>query len=186
MARASAGRATAAVHARSQKTDDAGTGATPAVTSYVGVVTRALAFALDAAVINIAAVLVGAVVTLVFSVVPASQAVHTLVVAAGGVAFALWATAYFLVFWTTTGQTPGNRAMQISVVRSDGTRVRPRDALVRLVGIVLSMPLFLGFLPILVTERRRGLHDWLAGTVVVEAGRQAGATAVDLDPRHMA
>jgi len=39
---------------------------------------------------------------------------------------------------------------------------------VRLVGVVLAtIPLFAGFLPILFTDRRRGLADWLADTVVV-------------------
>ena len=41
-------------------------------------------------------------------------------------------------------------------------------SLVRLVGLVLSIvPLFVGFVPVLFTERRRGLADFLAGTVVV-------------------
>ena len=41
-------------------------------------------------------------------------------------------------------------------------------SLVRFVGLVLAIvPLFAGFLPILFTERRRGLPDLLAGTVVV-------------------
>jgi uncharacterized RDD family membrane protein YckC len=38
---------------------------------------------------------------------------------------------------------------------------------VRLLGIVAAaLPLFAGFVPILLTPRRRGLHDLLAGTVV--------------------
>jgi uncharacterized RDD family membrane protein YckC len=41
-------------------------------------------------------------------------------------------------------------------------------SLVRLVGLVLSIvPLFIGFVPVLFTERRRGLADFLAGTAVV-------------------
>jgi uncharacterized RDD family membrane protein YckC len=31
------------------------------------------------------------------------------------------------------------------------------------------LPLFAGFLPALVDDRRRGLHDMIAGTVVVHA-----------------
>ena len=38
----------------------------------------------------------------------------------------------------------------------------------RLAGLVLAIvPLFAGFVPVLFTERRRGLPDFLAGTVVV-------------------
>ena len=134
---------------------------------YIGLVTRLIAFALDAAVINVVAVLVGAVVALVVSILPTSEDRDKVLVAVGGVAFVLWLIGYFVAFWTTTGQTPGNRAMQIRVVRAGGTRLLPRHALVRLAGIVLSLPLLAGFIPILFTERRRGLHDWLAGTVVV-------------------
>ena len=41
-------------------------------------------------------------------------------------------------------------------------------SVVRLVGLLLAIvPLFAGFVPVLFTERRRGLPDFLAGTVVV-------------------
>jgi hypothetical protein len=39
---------------------------------------------------------------------------------------------------------------------------------VRLVGLVLAIvPMFAGFVPVLFAERRRGLPDFLAGTVVL-------------------
>ncbi len=81
--------------------------------------------------------------------------------------FAVWVVSYFVVFWSTTGQTPGNRVMQIRVLRSDGGRLRPYQGFIRLGGIVLSLPLFWGYLPILTSARRRGVPDALAGTVVV-------------------
>lgn len=140
---------------------------------YVGLVTRTIAFALDAAVINVVALLVWGVLTLAFSIFPPSQQRHDIAVIAGGAAFALWVVGYFVAFWTTTGQTPGNRVLQIRVVRAGGGPLRPRHALMRLVGLLLAaVPLGLGFAPILVTERRRGLHDWLAGTVVTSAPRR--------------
>jgi uncharacterized RDD family membrane protein YckC len=132
---------------------------------YAGLVTRAIAFSLDAALINAVAVLVGAAVALVVSLFPEPQE-RTELVVVGGVAFGIWMVGYFVAFWTATGQTPGDRVMRIAVVRENGSRLRPRHALARLVGIMLSLPLFVGFVPILFTERRRGLHDWLAGTVV--------------------
>jgi len=40
-------------------------------------------------------------------------------------------------------------------------------SVVRFVGLLLAIvPLFAGFVPVLFDERRRGLHDYLAGTVV--------------------
>ena len=141
--------------------------AVPAETQgYAGLITRIIAFAVDAALINCVAVLVAAVAALVASILPNSGVDHDVALVVGGAAFALWVVGYFVFFWATTGQTPGDRLLQIEVKRLDGQRVRPRQAIVRLLGIVLSLPLLLGFLPILVTDRRRGLHDWLAGTVV--------------------
>jgi uncharacterized RDD family membrane protein YckC len=84
----------------------------------------------------------------------------------GAAAFAIWVISYFAVFWTTTGQTIGNRVMYIRVTLSDGSRLRPRHALIRMAGMVISLPLFWGYLPILTSARRRGVFDVMAGTVV--------------------
>ena len=47
-------------------------------------------------------------------------------------------------------------------------RIKPRRAFLRLVGMTISaILLFTGFLLVLVDNRRRGLHDRIARTVVV-------------------
>jgi len=146
------------------------TPATPvAEPGHAGFVTRTIAFAIDAALIDLAALAVGAIVALVFSIMPVSHDVEKVAAVVGGVAFVLWAVAYFVTFWTTTGETPGNRAMRIRVKRADGSALRPRHALVRLAGMVIGLPLLIGYLPILVSDTRRGLHDAMAGTVVVDS-----------------
>jgi uncharacterized RDD family membrane protein YckC len=155
---------------------------------YVGLITRALALAVDAAILNAVAAIVAAAAALVISVFPVSHALHSALVAVGGVVFVLWVLSYFTTFWAATGQTPGDRLMEIRVTRPDGSAVRPRRALVRVVGVGLAViPLFAGFIPILFSDRRRGLADWLADTVVVRAlpptgprerhARAPGATA---------
>ena len=147
----------------------------PAV-SYVGLVTRAIAFALDAAVVNAVAILTAAVVTLSFSIVSIPDELQTVAIAAGGALYVLWVVGYFVTFWATTGQTPGSRALRIRVRPVGGERLRPRRALLRFVGLTLAaLPLFAGFLMILVDDRRRGLHDRLARTVVVEEVRDEPA-----------
>jgi uncharacterized RDD family membrane protein YckC len=143
---------------------------------YVGLVTRTIAFAIDAAIVNFVAIVTGVVVALVLSLLPLTGELHTVLIAVGGVAFVLWVVLYFATFWTGTGETPGNRVMQIRVTRADGAPLRARHALLRLVGIVLSCPLLVGFWPILFTQRRRGLHDKLAGTVVVATLETAEAS----------
>src|SRR4051812_49725468 len=83
---------------------------------YGGLVTRAIAAAIDALLINLAALAVAAVVALVLSIFPVSSDMKKVLAAIGGVLFAIWVVAYFVTFWTTTGQTPGDRVMRIGVV----------------------------------------------------------------------
>ena len=140
---------------------------------YVGLVTRAIAFAVDAALINAVAIVTAAVVALTFSIVTVPEELRAVAAATGGVLYLLWTVGYFVTFWTTTGQTPGCRALRIRVRSSGSESLRPRRALLRFAGLTLAaLPLFAGFLLILVDDRRRGLHDVIAGTVVVEAGDQ--------------
>ncbi len=146
--------------------------------TYEGLVTRSIAFALDAAVINLVAITVGAVVGLAVSVLSVPDWAETAMLAIGGVAYIIWSVAYFATFWSTTGQTPGDRVMQIRVCRPDGERLSVRRSVFRLACLVLAaIPLFAGFLPILFDDRRRGLHDMLAGTVVVASASPAQTPA---------
>lgn len=137
---------------------------------YAGVATRAVALALDLAIVHVlflvGAALIGLVVSLVGELRP-DWLVEALVAAA----WALSVTTYFVLLWSVTGQTPGMRAMRLRVVVAD-TGVPPSlgRAFVRLIGLLLAIvPLFAGFLPVLFDARRRALPDYLAGTVVLYA-----------------
>jgi uncharacterized RDD family membrane protein YckC len=137
---------------------------------YVGLVTRALAFGIDAALLNAIALLTAAVVALTLSVLSVPDEVDVVAAAVGAALYVVWVAGYFVSFWSTTGQTPGDRAMRIRVRPQVGDVLPPRRALVRFVGLTLAaIPLFAGYLMILVDDRRRGLHDVLARTVVVDA-----------------
>jgi uncharacterized RDD family membrane protein YckC len=138
---------------------------------YEGLVTRGIAFAIDAAIVDLVAIVVAGAVALALSVLSVSKdSLDTVLIAAGGALFLAWSVAYFVTFWSTTGQTPGSRLMRITVLGADdGSILRPRRAAVRFAGLILAaIPLLAGFLPILFDERRRGVHDMIAGTVVVE------------------
>ena len=150
--------------------------ATVAPTEYVGLVTRAIAFAADAAVIQLVAIAVAGTFALILSVVSLPDESDGVIIVVGSVAYALWLVGYFVVFWSATGQTPGNRLLEIRVRRAaDGTPPSAGAALLRFVGLVLAaLPLFAGFLPILLDDHRRGVHDMLAGTVVVSAPAAEG------------
>jgi uncharacterized RDD family membrane protein YckC len=134
---------------------------------YGGIATRALALAIDAAltiVLFMSAVGVAALVaSLVGGLRPAWLA--GVLLASG---WALLVGAYFVLFWSSAGQTPGMRLLGLRVRGPTGEPPSVARSLVRLVGLLLAIiPLFAGFVPVLFTERRRGLQDFLAGTVVV-------------------
>jgi uncharacterized RDD family membrane protein YckC len=144
--------------------------APPPEPRYVGLATRAIAFALDAAVINLVAIVTALGVSLILSILHLPSGLHGFLTGLAGAAYVLWSVGYFVVFWSTTGQTPGARLMQIRVLRANGNVLKPTGALVRCAGTVLAaLPLFAGFVPILFDARRRGFQDHLARTVVVVA-----------------
>ena len=139
---------------------------------YAGVATRALALAADAAltiVIWMSLVGLGALIsTLVGSLRP--EWLVGVLLASG---WTLVVGGYFVLFWSSAGQTPGMRLLRLRVRGPTGNPPSISRSLVRFVGLVLAIvPFFAGFLPILFTERRRGLPDLLAGTVVVYEHRQ--------------
>ena len=100
--------------------------------------------------------------------------VHTAFLAIGA-AIAVIGVACIVVFWLTTGQTPGDRMMQIRVLEVRTSRpMSAGRALVRALLLPLSViTLGAGMLLILVDARRRALHDVLARTVVSYADLDA-------------
>jgi len=139
--------------------------------TYEGLATRAIALALDAAAINVIALAVAGIVALVLSVLSVPDWLETVLIGVAGVLFFLWTIAYFATFWSTTGQTPGDRLMRIRVCDAEaGQPIGFGRSVLRLLYLTIAaLPLLAGFLPVLFDERRRGLHDMLAGTVVVSA-----------------
>ena len=68
------------------------------------------------------------------------------------------------------GQTPGQRAWKLRVIADDGEPMTAARALRRLLGYALiCLTLKIGLLPILFDPLRRGWHDRIAGTLVVDA-----------------
>jgi uncharacterized RDD family membrane protein YckC len=81
------------------------------------------------------------------------------------VAAVLVPPAYRILFLLVSGQTPGMAVMGLRLLRSDGRPVGLRHVVKRV--LTFHLTLGLGSLLIPVTERRRALHDIVAGTVVV-------------------
>jgi uncharacterized RDD family membrane protein YckC len=75
---------------------------------------------------------------------------------------------YFLFFWILAGQTLGDYAMGVRVVRLNGRRMNLISGIIRFFSYFLCfLSLGLGFLWILVDDRRQGWHDKLARTCVI-------------------
>jgi uncharacterized RDD family membrane protein YckC len=141
------------------------------VNRYVGLATRTLAFAVDAAIIDVVAWGTAAIVALCLSLIGIHGEIRTLIAGIGAILAAGGAIVYFAFFWSASGQTFGNRMLGIRVVdAASGRPISGRRALLRVGGVVLAaIPLCAGFLLILVDRRRRGLQDLIARTVVIDA-----------------
>jgi len=80
--------------------------------------------------------------------------------------------AYFCYFWSTygKGQTLGMRALNIRVVKTDGSQLDLMGAFIRYIGLIVSIAcLFIGVIWAAFDGNKQGWHDKIAGTYVVKA-----------------
>jgi uncharacterized RDD family membrane protein YckC len=77
--------------------------------------------------------------------------------------------AYFVYFFTSTGQTLGAKVMGIKVVDGNGQLLSIGSAVVRVIGSwVSSIILGIGYLMMLWDSKKQTLHDKFAGSYVVK------------------
>lgn len=142
----------------------------PPVGQYAGAISRAVAFGIDLAIITLTLLVVAALALTVQGFFPGRifAGVRLAITVATEMIGSVLAIAYPIAFWAVLGETPGDMLMGLRIVRTDGRRMNLRCALLRYVGSLLAaLPLFLGFLWILVDDRRQGWHDKIAGTYVL-------------------
>ena len=78
---------------------------------------------------------------------------------------------YTIGFWTAQGATPGKMAVGVKITTVDGEDIDFGRAILRYVGYIASaLVLLIGYLMIAFTREKRGLHDYIAGTVVIRTG----------------
>lgn len=141
------------------------------VLQYRGVWVRLLAFIIDL----IAILLISFILGKIFSTIPAA--------ATFGILFV-----YFFGFWWWRGQTPGKMLTRAQIVKRDGSRIGLVRAFLRFLVYTLYFVLIallggsyvgyiivgiLAFLVIALTKNKRGLHDFVAGTVVINTRPRA-------------
>ncbi|HEX4678345.1 MAG TPA: RDD family protein [Gaiellaceae bacterium] len=134
---------------------------------YAGIVTRAIALAVDALLIVVIFTVLSGFVALITSLVGTLRPAW-LVGLLLGVGGAIVSAGYLILFWSSAGRTPGMGLLRLRVRRPGGGPPSVARATVRTFGTWLAIiPLFAGYLPVLFDRRRRGLPDYLAQTEVV-------------------
>jgi uncharacterized RDD family membrane protein YckC len=137
------------------------------VTPYGGVVTRALALTVDALLIVVVFTAISGFVALISSLVGTLRPAW-LVGSLLGAGWVLVGGAYFVLFWSAAGRTPGMQLLRVRVRVPSGGPPGVGRAIVRALATWVSIvPFFAGYLPVLFDRRRRGLPDLVAGTEVV-------------------
>lgn len=93
----------------------------------------------------------------------------------GAVVCGVWA-AYCIPFWSAPWHaTPGKRLCGLTILSSDGCDLTLGRALFRYVATIVSGAVIVGPLMVVFSERRQGLQDLIANTVVVKRSALAKA-----------
>ena len=80
----------------------------------------------------------------------------------------VWEFLYFSYQWAVSGKTLGMAIFGVQVVTVEGGPISPQRAVLRTVGLALTLlTLGIGFLGIVYQRERRALDDFIAGTAVV-------------------
>lgn len=145
-------------------------------TDRAGLATRGLAFALDVLIVNLGFSGLAAVVALIASAFNGNgNGVSDQALVAGTFVWFMLGGFYLLAFWSLAGQTLGMRFLGIRLAVA-GHGLPFGRSLKRLVGMALAwIPFGLGYLGILLDERRRAWDDRLSGADVVYDGERAAA-----------
>ncbi len=130
----------------------------PLPTDHAGLVSRALAYVIDAVFVNLGFAALAALVTLVENIFGGGGGGGSrFAIAVGSTVWVLIGSLYLACFWSLAGQTPGMRFVGIRIA---GGRLRFRHSLRRVLGLYLSVvTLGFGFLGIVFRENRRGWED---------------------------
>lgn len=150
---------------------------------YAGFISRLVAFFIDVAVISLTIIAAGWFVSITMDVMQIRPMVALLVknvpwakkvvilflspltASLAGFAFVV---IYYVFFWFFAGQTIGKAVMGLRVVPLRGGKMTLWRAILRYIGYFLStLSLGIGFLWIIIDDRRMAWHDKLARTCVV-------------------
>lgn len=141
--------------------------------AYAGFWKRFAAYIIDYLIVTAVNVVVQIGFTIFMGMLDASGADEAVLTGFVVVFLLLWTGAYFVFYaWFESSKfqgTPGKIVVQIKVTDLEGHPVSFGRALGRNVAKILSSVILLfGFLMVAFTERKQGLHDMIAGCLVVD------------------
>lgn len=150
---------------------------------FAGAFSRALALAIDAAVVYGSLLLITAAIAALVNVFSkGDQNAGTAVVAIGASIWAMVAAGYLLILWSGAGRTVGMSFVAIRMLSEDGEPVKPGQAIRRLLWVLLAaLPFFLGYWGVFFDGERRGWPDRRAHTVVCYADPELDKDLVSSD-----
>jgi uncharacterized RDD family membrane protein YckC len=135
---------------------------------YAGAVSRLVAFAADVGASWGLYLLGTALVNFAVRLVSGHSYTLTNHRIAAVVVLSVWAFIYFSYQWAVSGKTLGMAIFGVQVVTVEGRPISPRQAVLRTLGLALTLlTLGIGFLGIVYQRERRALDDFVAGTAVV-------------------
>ena len=139
--------------------------------AYAGFWVRFCAVVIDTVVIVLGGAIFGVIIGIAIALVspdtlesPVFDILAQLVGNIGG-------AAYFVFMHSSSKQaTLGKMALGLKVTDLDGERIGVGKSFLRMIGTIVSaVLLMIGYLMVAFTERKQGLHDKIAGTLVVRS-----------------
>lgn len=144
----------------------------PGALEYAGFGPRFLAYLIDGVFLGMMNLLPGAVAAFAYMKIQSGAAagIFGVIMAVMVLVALIFSLGYHVYFVGSKGATPGKRIMKLKVAFPDGTwPIGFGKAFLRLIGYLVSaMICYIGFLMIIFDkETHRGLHDKIAGTIVI-------------------
>ena len=151
---------------------------------YAGFVTRSIAFAIDMVLVAATQITILFLTRLLMDFFGLDQLAQAIFEPTEGtnvsffITITRWAIAfigsgfllaiYSISMWLLVDKTLGQALLGLRVLRTDGRPLTLGPAVRRILGYYVSfLALFIGFLWVLVDDRRQGWHDKIADTVVI-------------------
>jgi uncharacterized RDD family membrane protein YckC len=135
---------------------------------YAGAVSRLVAFAADVGASWGLYLLWSTLINVAVKLVSGHTYTLTNHRTAAFIVLGAWEFIYFSYQWAVAGKTLGMAIFGLQVVSVRGGPITPRQAVLRTLGLGLTLlTLGIGFLGIIYQRERRALDDFVAGTAVV-------------------